>query len=402
MPLYMDGNNVSVFSKLIVEGGSGGGTITPDSAPVTTLSVVNKTGSVINEGDKVWINKLNIETNSEKNFNYSRPTHLVNFISPDGNSFFSSGFVYLITTDSLINVSTVDYANYNIPIIEGNKIFGHQNGNLLRTDYPNNWSEQKQVGYYLGNNITYDYNNKCFHKINVDTGDILYSSTTISDNYGFKHFIMIDNILYSLCQNLTVKITDTLSSLEIETGTYNQSFSNTYNPFGITNDKKYILALEYGSNNKFFILKFDNETKTITNCNIDIEFPDIYDYINTNVSVFWNPNNQILSIAKTDDDGTYAIFKYENGTFVKIPFELPETISLPLESAISIPNDFDKIMVIPNYTYPNFSGKIIFTQENKGMVAHRYAIYNNSINTVTGKATTSAEPNELVKVSTIL
>ena len=119
-------------------------------------------------------------------------------------------------------------------------------------------------------------------------------------------------------------------------------------------DKKYILAVEYSYNNRFSILKFDNETKTITNCNIDIEFPDIYEYINTNVSVFWNPNNQILSIAKEDGDGAYGIFKYENGTFVKIPFELPETISLPLESAISIPNDFDKIMVIPNYTYPNY------------------------------------------------
>lgn len=393
MPLYMDGNNVSVFSKLIVEGGSGGGTIT----------AINKTGSTINEGDKVWINKLNIEANSEKNFNYSRPTYLVNFISPDGNSFFSSGYLYSITTDSLLQISnTTNYTNYSIPIIEENKIFGSENGYLFRTDYPNNWSDQKRIGHYVGNNITYDYNNRCFHKIDVNTGDILYSSTTINDNYGFKHFIMIDNILYSLCQNLTVKITDTSSSLEIETGTYNQRFSNSFNPFGITIDKKYILAVEYSYNNRFSILKFDNETKTITNCNIDIEFPDIYEYINTNVSVFWNPNNQILSIAKEDGDGAYGIFKYENGTFVKIPFELPETISLPLESAISIPNDFDKIMVIPNYTYPNFSGKIIFTQENKGMVAHRYAIYNNSINTVTGKATTSAEPNEIVNVSTIL
>ena len=424
MPLYMNGDNVSVFSKLTLENGSGGGTITPDSSSVT-IDVINKTGATINEGDKVWLNENILDTESQLTSLSGNgiTDNKMGYIDRTGTWFWAYDNYYSYPLDGTESTKIGSFSgdSYNLSYPNAYLKYG-PNGSMFingaRCDNQKNYKLTSDYPLYIGENLlkTYYYNRWSYLEIrsfDLDTGTILKSWKT---NISPASDSTIDHVIALHTEKPTCawigsgyiqifELNDDETINYISAPTLNEAVRMF--PIGVTLDNKYIIgARSYPY--EWSATETDNGCLRI----IDItdfnnahvltqeEMPeDLQKYYNMKCCVTFNPYTGI--IACSEYDGTnFTIQKYtsENG-FENVPVDLGEITAL--RGPITFSDDMMRV------AYSEKSGSACTTyfktlKTNDGFSAVPYKYYNININTITGKATTSAEPDELVKVSTIL
>lgn len=371
-----------------------------------TLTVVNKTGSSIAAGNKVWLNENAFTAGSMLQFTQSSPTTLNPVvIMPDGNYLFKYDSFYHIGTNGLEKVSTLSKGSggsYVVRVLNNGAVFLQAYGQnyLARIDYPNSWSSVLSLGYLLNENYTF-HTSGVIRKINPENGAILYSSTNAITNT--SNLYMIGNTIYNLYNTTKYILTDTGSELSFTSGTYNNPAKGNVVPLGGTSDKKYIFALnstyEYGT---FNILKFDEDSETISQAEIpdDIQPFTAKPYCRA----FWNPVGQLLVLFDPSAKN-YGMFKYDPLTgFSKIPFTLPENVKFSNNSQVI--QSYSSLMSADSagnkvsFVYPvdpqaSYSGtsyliSVVNLDTVEGYAAVRYSPYNVSENTLTGYAAEQA------------
>ena len=398
MPLYMDGNSVSVFSKLIVEGGSGGGTITPDSAPITTISVVNKTGSTINEGDKVWLNE-NVQS-ADTSYIVSNDNRIINqtgFVSYGNNG------TYSLDAEEATLLNSDEFAPYNIYYTDSGNIYTTTSssggiGSVYIT-------AEGQVVRKLPsiNTLGYNVTSTNVYKYNTNTQEI---EQTWSGGYGDKRFIaMVDDIIIiydaAYASNRYKKLNDdgTVSSL-YSFGTYkNGHIDSYYKNFGMTLDCKYIFTSGAGVYTTSSLLKMTEYYKADNGAPIFIGYTqeqmpvDLQKYYVSKGFYTFNPKNGILA-ACVDGEQTYDIVKYENETWTKLPIQLNLEEGETFESAITLSEDLTRACARTTN-----GAKIFNLTDLDGYTAISYNPSVVNAQSLTGIASSTAEPNETVTVS---
>lgn len=376
-------------------GGGGSGNV---------IQAINKTGELINSGDKVWLNNNAyiagqfIKANTSTTSPYSSP----GIITPDGNTFVTWGKFFNVGLTEINQIDT--FNNWSGGCISrtlnNGMTFGVGLGSnhLVRLDYPNNWGKYQNVGYLLNEQYTYD-TNRNINKVNMDTGEILYS---VASGIAFTYsLIMINNTIYDLAKTNKYILTDNGESLSIAQETYNNMVASNGNiPVGKTKDNKYIIILSsqyaYGTAK---IFNFDVETETLTQAEIPT---DMQPFIGVQVYIFWNGSGEYLTFynAKTKE---YGIFKYttENG-FVKVPFTLPTDLTLYEDSVISINDNGDKIGLMTTPDGSKIYPTVVFLDTVDGYSVTKYSPFNISENSLTGKANQDIPSGGTGEVSTVL
>lgn len=392
------------------EGYTGLGTVTVNvPAQSATVQAVNKTGSAITSGDKVWLNQnayigeTKIQPENGTSNSYMTP----GIITPDGNYFIDFGNFYHVGINGIEKVGSWDTWSGSMKryfILEDGKIYSGNQGQsmMMRLDYPNNWTGYKNIGFYVGQQYTFQAlsaGNK-FNKFDPDTGTILYSADVEGYSYlrGGNCIILNDNnIIYSLYNNLKWTITDTGSSLSLAQSTYNNAAASDNNVFvGYTNDRKYIFVSSGSThaNGQFNLLAWDSETETLSQAEIPSDMQPFSG--KSDVYVFWNGHGQVLSFYDKNTD-SYAIFKYSTQTgFVKQSVTLPDNFINMYKAYsgyqfLSVNDACDKIAY---YEATNINSMGLITVINletvTGYAASQYSPYNVTADSITGYAAEDA------------
>lgn len=426
MPIYMNGDSCNVFSKLIVEGGvSGGGNVIPESTPISTIEVVNKTGTTINEGDKVWLNENILDTESQLTSLSGNgiTDNKMGYIDRTGTWFWAYDNYYSYPLDGTGSTKLGSFSgdSYNLSYPNAYLKYG-PNGSMFingaRCDNQKNYKLTSDSPLYIGENLlkTYYYSRWNYLEIrsfDLDTGAILKSwKTNISPatDSTIEHVIALHTEkptcawigsghiqIFELNDDETINY---ISSIALNEGV--RLF-----PIGVTLDNKYIIGVDSqpqysvdssNSNGRLRIIDITdfNNTHVLT----QEEMPeDLQKYYNMKCCVTFNPYTGI--IACSEYDGTnFTVQKYtsENG-FENVPVDLGEITAL--RGPITFSDDMMRV------AYSEKSGSACTTyfktlKTNDGFSVVPYKYYNINMNTVTGKAMSSAEPDGIVKVATVL
>ena len=424
MPLYMNGDNCSVFSKLKVEGGiSGGGSIIPDNVPVSTIEVVNKTGEVVNEGDKVWLNKNIMDIESQLTSLSGATDNKMGYIDRTGIWFWAYDNYYSYPLDGTESTKIGSFTgdSYNLSYPNAYLKYG-PNGSMFiegaRCDNQAHYKLNVDGPLYIGENLvkTSYYNRWSYLEIrsfDLDTGAILKSwKTNISPatDSTINHTIAL-HMEKPTCVWIGSGYIYNFELNDDETVNYLSSYALNEGvrlfPIGVTLDNKYIIGVDSqpqytvnnsNSNGRLRIIDITD----INNAHVltQEEMPeDLQKYYTMICCVTFNPYTGI--IACSEYDGTnYTIQKYtsEKG-FENITVDLGEITAL--RGPITFSDDMMRV------AYSENSGSTCTTyfktlKANDGYSSVPYRYYNITKDTITGKAMTSAELDRTFTVATVL
>ena len=376
----------------------------PAKSTGTQLAAINKTGTVINEGDKVWLNKEE-QTASNTLAVRSKTSNLNSYgtvLDLTGNMVFSFDEGISIVNNVVgtrINLPCYCYVRYshyaNLRYGINDSIFTREG----RTDSHYSWKENSQDGdYYLGDDYMYRYNNgKTICKIDLTSGETLETYTGSLSSVSGYNFIKLHNKNEFICiYNSIILFTfdDTGALVGRTLGT--EKISSTYVAImGVTLDNKYLIC--------------DNSGKLVIIDISDIEnphflseneiLPDLQLFMNKGSCYYaFNPFNNSLTAIYDDNGSTviYKIFKYENGEFKALNVDFGNNVPM---GPITLSKDLSKAAFVNR----DSTGQTIVVdlKTNSGYSCLPYKFHNISENTITGYAANTAGLNEQVKVRTV-
>ncbi len=383
-------------------GGSGG----------NVIQAVNRTGNLINSGDKVWINKDTLASGEHFEVYYKSPVSVIGEISPDGTLAVVYNKIYEVGSNSATEIYTIP-TSYNLGyfIQEENNLFYQDfssNGGFIRIGNDTTWSESLIRYRYLGNGLAFYYNssNSFIAKIDIETGKVLYQSETISVGNGTYRCIFINNIFINSISGKKQAwlVTDTGSSIELTAQNPTNSLSSDLYTKGLftTIDNKYILGRS-SSVGSFKIVSYDINTSAFTEYDMASVFPELMEWVNnTSFQYCFDRESGLLTFASTSSN-SYAVFKYENGRFNKLVVELPNDITVTnFNCQIGITRDLSRISFINDYEYPNCNLNIASLTNDERYLLQSNAYYNIGETTLTGKANQDIPSGQTGEVSTVL
>lgn len=413
MPLYMNGDNCSVFSKLIVEGGNSGGNITPDSSSASLIEVINKTGEVINEGDKVWLNENQQTAGSSyaisgtNNLNQSK----MGIIDRTGQFGYFNNNYYNISDDSATSLSSTTALIYGLVYMANGSLISHKSridgiAQWSTTYYPVNGSDDLfitdrgtqvvRLDMTDGTVIkTFSNSSEMVTNNPVKVGNYIYRLYGSNSSANYKWFIDEEN---SIVSRQSYTITNSPTTYDIV-------------GVGVTNDDKYIIGTNYtaySSGNAgcdLYILEvLDNGNLRGI---VPSEVPeDMQKWFTTKCVMNFNKYTGLLSVCSISGRD-YGFYKYENGqwTTLNIDLRISEIQSF-IGGALTISDDLSRACYNCNYPdapNPAYREAIItnITSIN-GYSSVPYRYYNITKDTITGKAMTSAELDGTFTVATVL
>lgn len=414
MPLYMNGDNCSVFSKLKVEGGiSGGGSITPDNVPVSTIEVINKTGEVVNEGDKVWLNKNQQTAGSSYNVlgddYHGQVCGTTNQFILDRSGTFATGANkrYAVSDSSVTQIQTVSGTYNSLKYMGENSMFAsnHRIDSHISYSMPNSYQP-------IANDYVFNYYQSYvyIYKINLETGSILKTWSFYSTSHGSSicQLALINDKLYNLggafygryYQELTED-----SETPNQTSFYLENYEVDLFPLGTTLDNKYVVCMTGSANNITSTTNTLRLVEVINDTYLRVlsqeEMPeDLQEFYSMACNAVFNPYSGMLTVSGYNNQ-SYAIMEYKNETWNILPIEL-ELYDLNFLGGITISDDKTRLLW-SGYRNSSYNRPIIQNLvSTSGFSAVPYKYYNINMNTVIGKAMTSAEPDGTVKVATVL
>lgn len=368
-----------------VAGGSAGG-------GGDEIEVINNTGRTIEVGDKVWVNNLsdNVDTLLAKTGYYLiYPT--LGF-TKDGQYLFTGGRLNKVKDDNTL----VELKNYNlsddcrIKNVNG-KTYAVASNFTACINYPNNWD----VDYALINDGYFvNYNSTEIRKYDLDTGELIKTYTGDYITYP-ERTIVIDNVMYFLSyerRKYTFNDNDNTYSARDYVVTVKNTDNKEIGTFlGKTSDGKYFIddnlnLIKYLGNDAFEVVAYEKMPAILQRWN------------GVSKKVHFNQDTGVLVV---DGGSEYGIYRYDNGEWKKLNFELNRTVDDNTEKSLVVNYDLTRYAFSTNI-YSAYRVNIGTMQPNLKVMAQEFRWFNVNEQSITGVAKTSAEPDEKLTISTVL
>lgn len=400
------------------------------SAGGDIIQAVNRTGGLINSGDKVWIvpqaqqagdgfTILDTSTTNQTNFltdnncDYIRHSMGLYYLGNGYSEEVASGFYYL--KDQCYNYGGSSVAvqmstpyQMNI-LIDGEVILPEYTTSM--SDYPIPSNSSTMVYWY-------GYSTKTIYSYNKETKEtkeyINVDGLTIPTN---RYLFIIDDILYSSYSSSTTKwyakIDESSASFtklgDLTIGGLTPSY---FYPLGITNDKKIIgsLSADYA----IFTAEIRNENELYVFSSEEIDGLEECYYNTQNIHPMFFPDSQILTYVKwnssTINAFSFGVFKYLGDNKwqklnIILPEESPENlgrVATQFYRYLAISTDLTKCIVgywvtssrtlLYRYQLENYDGNNIYKYRREIITE----------NCLTGKANQDIESGQSGEVSTVL
>jgi hypothetical protein len=354
------------------------------------IEVINNTGKTIEAGDKVWVNILsdNADTPLAKTGYYLIfPT--LGF-TKDGQYLFTGGRLNKVNKDNTLT----ELRNYNI---NNDCHIKHFNGKTYATsiqftaclDYPNNWNIDWTM---INDGFFVHAQNSSIRKYDLETGALIKEYTGNADQYDDGEMIVIDNIMYRLNYNKRKYVFND----DVNTYSY-YDYAATVNGgsvgyiLGKTSDDKYFIddnlnLIKYLGNDTFEVVAYEKMPAILQRWN------------GVSKKVHFNQDTGVLVV---DGGSEYGIYRYDNGEWKKLNFELNRTVDDNTEKSLVVNYDLTRYAFSTN-TYSAYRVNIGAMQPNLKVMAQEFRWFNVNEQSITGVAKTSAEPDEKLTISTVL
>jgi hypothetical protein len=392
-------------------GGSGGGS-------GETIEVLNKTGAVINQGDKVWINKNTQTTDiSYVLDNTSGSWGGVGFINQTGLIGYSGGGKYSLSDTGKSYIGPQSNEPYTLYYTDtGNMYYNTRdnafgNGNFITPTHETarTMSVLKNCKGYTG---YLSLGKGSITKYNTNTQQVeqTWSITNIDANATFA-LIAHNRFYFQYASNRYLRYIEFYDD-----GTVSSSYvsvpyvSVPSGCFGNTIDEKYFFYTNAAGNEAFenagalSILEVSKDTGEVKNVTNSVMPQALAKYTSSYAGCYtFNPKNGVLTACKPGTK-TYNILKYENEVWAELP------ISLNLEedetfysgsnykgSAITLSEDLSRACVRTNKGV-----KVFNLTRNTGYTAVPYIETLVDEQTITGTALNTVLPDEKLEVTTLL
>ncbi len=397
-----------------------------DSKAEVTVSAINKTGTTINKGDKVWLNENQQTAGDKLNFDNQ---YALTTISRDGQTILTNQgtsvspiTLYSIGNDfNLTQIASFasDFRSdriYKVKYGPDNSIFAVCYSGTWRIDNIKPWTgDWLGAEYYLGSNIFARANASKFefYKVNLDTGEKIStftasSGTTYSSRA--RGTVVINDVIYSgyydsglFCYTLN---DETNIALQENYTIINRE--NSYDFIAPTNDNLYIVSTTWdnrtyansstsvSSVTKLRIIAIDDlANKTFRVLSQSEMQEDMQKWYTTDCYTVFNPYTGILTCtAKLGTD--YGVYKYENGAWTTLPIDLGEifTDAFPyITSGLMLSDDLSRATIAVGDILTGYRGRVINLISTSGYAAVPYRFYNVTENTITGLAENDIEPD---------
>lgn len=379
-----------------------------------TITAINKTGTTITTGQKVWLNE-NQQTEGT-NYQISHNVHRdrLSILSRNGNFAISGGSCFVVTANEATKVFDLDY---NIPDNEDPaKYIKYMDDNSIFTYYPYDYGyvvsrvDNKHsyilknsdmaiplgkdlIGFYSGD-IEYksvrklDLKDGSVIKMWVFTDDLPFDTEDFYINYCIlvgdnKIYNFYDHTFYTLNDDLTV--TETAFTMNEYTGI----------PIGVTNDNKYIIC----DSGTIVEIVDDTNLRKLQQEEMPTQLQNFYDGDSNIIRTTFNPYTGILTITERYTQN-YAIMKYENGAWTNIPVNL-NLGAMAFDGHITVSDDLRRASWNGYVSDKIISSYIVNLTTLEGYEVVPFNRYNINENTITGIAKESAESNQEIEVNIV-
>lgn len=376
-----------------------------------TITAINKTGTTITTGQKVWLN----ENQQTEGSSYLIGTGDYYQNSKLGVIDRTGTFGYYYNGFYNIGAESAEYAGYAkqdvyldyIMYMADNSMFS--NGSYAcRIDGQAQWSTSK---YCVGDDLfVYDSN---VYQLDMSNGTVINTFTFSSGGYIPDHPAKVGNYIYRLYgpnSNANYKFLIDYENLTLTSSSYtitNSPYTNDMYSIGVTKDNKYIIATlaggAIGSPTSFLCIIEVLEDGNLRGL-LQSEMPaDMQKWYSTACGANFNPYTGVLCV-QAYQGSDYGIYRYEgNGTWTQLPIDL----GLPENALFCAPITVSDDITRACYSYyiegaPSTSmSRIVNLTTTSGYAAIPYKFYNVTENTITGVAKESAESNQEIKVNIV-
>ena len=387
----------------VSSGGSGGGG--------ATVTAVNKTGSTISTGQKVWLNDGGqVQGSSYQMYGSSGTStyYLIynNVIDPTGQYGSNGSSIYSLTGTEATQISTSfsgSCSGFNYYFYDG------ENEALLLSSVFS--PADVQPSYYnLNNNNIYGLvsmvvipgyksnycmpNSSTIQTFDYTTGNLsnAYTLTTPNTNYRRGSLVYLDvyKTLYSIygSSGKYWEITDD----GLVEGTWTPS--DNFYPIGCTQDCQYIICKSSflgGAEYNLRLLKVNSQLDIVALTQNEMP-ADLQDYYEARCSITFNAKTQILTCTKTNSSD-YVVMQYSGGSWTKLNIDLSaELTSYPYwRGCLFLSDDLSRASLnVGKVSNGAYYGRIVNLTAQTGYIAQNYATYNVNSDTITGYAAENA------------
>lgn len=401
LPAERNSDNLAVTIDSISIGGN----------EILSVEAVNKTSSLINKGDRVWINSIyqNADTNySIGQGNYGADKLVV--VDRSGNFGWYYNKFYNIDTEQATSISSENLPSLGVIRYDVDNSMLATQYNISRIDGKAQWNK---TGYdYLGGGLIATADN--IFEVDMENGSIknTFTNSLSGSNTPSNGCITIGNYIYLITgnssKNLRWLIDATTNTFTVSNYTMeNPPHSSQLFPVGITSDYKYIIcgnlnipsAVGRQDSNYLYLIEIleDGNLKGLLASEMPV---DLQKWFSTACSYTFNPYTGILCVCgyNTSD---YGIYKYENGEWTQLSIDLGVPENGLLKGPITVSDDLSRAA----YSYyengtTNLTISVIVNLKSiDGYTAVPYRFYTVNENTQTGYAAEDAEINASFQVS---
>ena len=397
------------------EGYTGFGSVTVDvesSGGGEIIEVLNKTGAVINQGDKVWLSE-NTQVGGVSSvldsLSAANPTS-VTYVDRTGNFVAYGKGMYDITNDTRTYLGeTPNQYCRGIYYGDDDSVIYDNNDIVYRVD------SKKQLktsgAYFLGRDFVASSG-----KYSADTGGYYYRVLKMDMTTGLtirdwkinvqptKQSFVINDVYYKI-DGTKLYYWDISEDIDEETiqayktgSLLNMNKTGSFYPLGVTSDKKYIFTYTYQyPQNMSQLIMYEVVSKTQLRQLSMSEMPeDLQEFYGINGCYTFNPYTGVLT-AVASEGTLYAAVKYENGEWTKIPISLP-TLGSNFYGPMTVSDDLSRACVVIKSGSSNIVPVVINLTSTEGYSAIPYKPYTVNEKTITATALAESQPNELTPV----
>lgn len=352
-----------------------------------TVTAINKMGATIFTGQKVWLNENQQTAGSSYEFAETGYTiYYGGVISRSGNFGWRNNKLYSIGADT---ATFVNDFTAKMDIVK----YGEDGSTFIMSNYTTRRIDEKAqytIDYcYIGDDYFMNSQNKVV-RVNITDGSIIEELNTVNSPY--NQVFEINGVFYNTAGYKFVYNGSTYEQIKITSNT-----STYLCPVGVTIDNKYVICSDtknFASSSvaKLRIVEMVDEDniKLLTQSEMPVELQEFYA---TPCNIVFNPYTGILTVTGYITS-SYAVMKYENGTWTPIPVDLGLD-DLTTCGVLTLSDDLTRAC----YGYNNGTQYWIIANltSTSGYAAVPYRFYNVNENTITGYAGNDTEPdNEVV------
>lgn len=394
----MQGNTNAVIGK----GGGGGATVT----------AINRTGTTLTVGSKVWLNEQQQTQGSIYQIGTAGNYQEFRMGAIDRTGLFGVyyNYFYNIGEDSAELVGAVPNASYlsinRITYMADNSVFANTPNYPYRFDGQSQWNTTAM--YCIADNWFSNERGSKIYQVDMSNGEIINTFTN-SREMVTNTPVKVGDYIYRLygSSNAQYKWLINYDTLTLTQSYY--TFTNAPYQYdlisaGVTADNKYILCSQFtpaytNGGNYLYIVEVleDGNLRGLSQSEMPV---DMQKWYSTKCGFVFNPYTGILTVYEYNG-ADYGIYKYENGTWTQLPIDLGTTEETKFCAPITVSDDLSRACYThySNYNQGIKASVIVNLTTIEGYVAVPYRFYNVTENTITGYAGNDAESGVEVEVS---